>query len=486
MEQESLFERVRSLQRQGQDAASIAAALGVPVELVERAAISDGPTARLHWSAERGAFIGRQLELDGLRAALDAARAGRGKLVMLAGEPGIGKTRIAQELSAIAERSGARALWGRCYEGQGAPPYWPWAQIIRAYARECDAERLRQEMGVGAADIAEIVPDAREWLGDIAPSPRFESQVAGLSNSSEQARFRLFDSVAVFLKSASRSQPLVLVLDNLHGADKSSLLLLEFLMHELADSRLLALGTYRSTELSRQHPLSETLAELASGLGTGVYQRLQLRGLSLGDVSEFIHAVAGMRPPLGVVGAIHSQTEGNPLFIQEVVRLLVQEGALAPERLGKGRALSISVPEGVREVIGRRLNRLSESCAQTLSVASVIGREFGLNELERLVDHLSEDRLLEVIEEAVAARIIEDVPQSAERYQFTHVLIRETLYDELTGARRARLHRRIGEAMEELYAADLEPHLAQLAHHFFEAASTGLGDKAVEYATRAA
>ncbi|MGH2542909.1 MAG: ATP-binding protein, partial [Ardenticatenaceae bacterium] len=483
MESASLHKQMRHLAAQGKNASEIASALDVPTEVVERelsaleSEMRESPR-RLYGSGGAGAFIGRQSELDRLRAALDSALSGSGRLVMLAGEPGIGKTRVAQELSAVAERSGAKALWGRCYEGQGAPPYWPWVQVIRSYARECDAERLRDEMGNGASDIAGIVPEVLEHPAGFQPLPHY--------GESEQARFRLFDSITTFLKNASHNRPLVLVLDNLHGADKPSLLLLEYLTHELGSSRLLVLGTYRSTEVSRQHPLFDTLADLAPASGLGVYQRLQLRGLSIGDVSAFIKAVADIKPSLSIVGAIHSHTEGNPLFIQEMVRLLVQEGALIPEGAGQNRVLSISIPEGIREVIGRRLNRLSEGCAQTLSIASVIGREFGLNELERLVDHLSEDRLLEAIEEAVSARIIEGMPHSSERFQFSHVLIRETLYDELTGARRARLHRRIGETLEELYGANLEPYLAQIANHFFEAARVGGAEKAIDYATRAA
>jgi DNA-binding CsgD family transcriptional regulator/tetratricopeptide (TPR) repeat protein len=212
---------------------------------------------------------------------------------------------------------------------------------------------------------------------------------------------------------------------------------------------------------------------------------LLLHGLAPDDISSYVEGVTGRLPPPGLVAALHGQTEGNPLFVTEVVRLLVEEGQLGPDRLQQGRTLSTSIPDGVREVIGRRLNRLSEGCIQTLTIASVIGREFGLNELERLIDHLSEDRLLGVLEEAVTMRIIEELPQAIDRYQFTHVLIRETLYDELTNSRRTRLHRQIGEAMEDLYRDDLEPYLARLASHFFSAAAPGGADKAVEYCTRA-
>jgi predicted ATPase len=409
-----------------------------------------------------------------LKAALDDALSGRGRLVMLVGEPGIGKTRICQEFEVYARERGAQALWGRCFEEQGMPPYWPWIQAIRSYVRERDAEALRAEMGAGAADIAEIAPDVKERLPDLKPAPEVDNP--------EQARFRLFDSITTFLKNAAQNQPLVLVLDNLHGAGKPSLLLLEFLAHELGGSRLLIIGTYRDLGLTRQHPLSEALGELTR---ERLFQRFLLHGLAPDDVSSYVEGVTGMTPPPGLVAALHGQTEGNPLFITEVVRLLAEEGQLNPGRLQQSRILSTSIPDGVRDVIGRRLNRLSEGCIQTLTIASVIGREFSVAELERLTDYISEDRLLGALEEAVTMRIIEELPQTIGRYQFTHVLVRETLYDELTNSRRARLHRRIGDAMEDLYREDLGPYLARLASHFFAAARSGGADKALEYCTRA-
>ncbi len=194
-----------------------------------------------------GAFVGRRREMAELTAALDDAFTGQGRIVMLAGEPGIGKTRTAQELATLAEQLGAQVLWGRCYEEAGAPPYWPWVQPLRAYVQQTGAEQLGAEMGPGAAAIAEIVVEIRAKLPDLETPPDLEP---------ESARFRLFDSISTFLKNGSHSQPLMLVLDDLHWADKSSLLLLEFLALEIAGSSLLVIGTFRDVELSRQHPLS--------------------------------------------------------------------------------------------------------------------------------------------------------------------------------------------------------------------------------------
>jgi tetratricopeptide (TPR) repeat protein len=438
-----------------------------------------------------GVFVGRQREMGELKAALEDALSGRGRLVMLVGEPGIGKTRTAQELSTYAGLRQCQVLWGRCYEEQGMPPYWPWVQAIRSYVRERDPQQLRSEMGSGAADIAEVVSDVKERLPDLKPPPTLESP--------EQARFRLFDSITTFLKAASRHQPLVLVLDDLHWADQPSLLLLQFVARELAGGRLLLMGAYRDVELSRQHPLAETLGELTR---ERLFQRVLLRGLGQEDVGRFIELVAGITPPPGLVEAVYRQTEGNPLFVTEVVRLLVQEGSLTPQpplhlRDGEGEtargrggeAWSVRIPEGVKEVIGRRLNRLSQRCNQTLAIAAVIGREFELRQLARLVEdpsagsgqRMSEDRLLEVLEEALAARVIEELPRIVGRYQFTHALIQETLLGELSLTRRVRLHARIAEALEALYGNQAEAHAAELAHHFAEAQTVLGPEKLVRY-----
>jgi predicted ATPase len=429
-----------------------------------------------------GLFVGRQREMEMLQLALEAAWAGRGGLVMLVGEPGIGKTRTAQQFAMHAAQHGAQVLWGRCSEEPGAPPFWPWVQAIRTYVQAQETETLRDDLGASAADIAEIVPELRARLADLQPPPHLDEPA--------QARFRLFDSVGSFLQHAARRQPMMLFLDNLHWADAASLRLLASLAPALETGRVLVVGSYRDVELSRQHPLSNTLGELTR---QPRFQRLRLRGLSREDVWSFLEAVCGGPPAAELVTALHGHTEGNPLFLTETVRFLVKKGALTPELVhlhmppaqSPAHGMRIHIPEGIRDVIGQRLNRLSQGCNHMLSMAAVIGREFSLAEMNAVLDAESEEHLVERLEEAVAARVIEEVPQALSRYQFSHALIRETLYDELTTARRARLHRRIGEAMEKLYAAHLEPHLAQLAHHFGEAAQSGGADKAIAYAERA-
>jgi class 3 adenylate cyclase len=435
-------------------------ASGVAGQAVQEAA---NPLDRL----AGGVFVGREKEMDELRAGLEDALSGRGRLLMLVGEPGIGKTRTSEEMATYARLRNTQVLWGRCYEGEGAPAYWPWVQVIRSYVHDREPKELMSQMGPGAADIAQVVSEVKERLPGLPAPPTLEP---------EQARFRLFDSITTFLKNASGVQPLVLVLDDLHWADKSSLLLLQFLARELRGSRLLVLGTYRDVELRRQHPLAQTLGELNR---ESLSQRILLRGLSEHDVARFIEMTSGSAPPEALVEAVYRETEGNPFFVNEIVRLLVADGRM--ERAEEVTSWSVTIPQSVREVVGRRLDHLSNDCNKVLTVGSVIGREFGLRILER-TSELSGERLLEALEEAVAARVISEVPRSADHYSFSHALIRETLYEELSTTRRVRLHRQIGEALEELEA---EGNLAQLAYHFCEAAPGGDMEKAVDYARRA-
>ena len=461
------------------DVLTVLDGLGTEVSLEAPAVVgaetSEGRTNALD-SVAQGVFVGRQQEMGELKAALEDTLSGRGRMMTLVGEPGIGKTRTSQELATYAGLRGVKVLWGRCYEEQGVPPYWPWVQAIRSYVRDTEPEKLSTEMGAGAADIAEVVSDVKTQLPGLQPAPQLEP---------EQARFRLFDSITAFLKSASQSRPLMIILDDLHWADKPSLLLLQFVVRELSNGRILLVGTYRDMELSRQHPLAESLGELTR---ERAFQRVLLRGLSQEDVGRFIEVAAGVQPEDALVNAVYTQTEGNPLFVTEVVRLLVQEGQLGQAQRTSGRqteSWTVRIPEGVREVIGRRLNRMSERCNDTLTMASIVGREFEFSQLKALVEDLSEDMLLDVLEEALAARVIEEMPDSIGRYQFTHALLQETLMDELSLTRRVRLHARIAESLEAMYGDDVESHAEELVFHFEQAQAILGTEKLVKYSVSA-
>ncbi|WP_280155311.1 AAA family ATPase [Piscinibacter sp. XHJ-5] len=410
-------------------------------------------------------FIGRRSELDALQAALARAVDGRPGIVLLTGEPGIGKTRTAQELVEHAGRRGVLALWGRCPEEPGAPPYWPWLQLVRRYAALHDEGTLAETLGAAASALSALDPQQASVPGSAQAGP-----------DAVEARFRLFDAIAAFWQRAAARQPLLLLLDDLHRADVPSLRLLQFVMAEAGASRLMVLGTYRDSEVSRRHPLSDTLAQLHRHAQV---QRLLLGGLSPAETAEFVVAAAGTASaPLAE--AMYEQTEGHPLFLTELARDLVQSRTARSDGPPARR-----VPRGVRDVIGARLNRLSPACVPVLQNAAVIGREFDFALLCRLLDELTDEECLAALEEAREAGLV-DESASLGGYQFTHALVRDTLYDELPAVRRTRLHQRIAAALEALHAGDLAPALSSLAHHCHAAGPAGDPAKAIEYATRAA
>jgi len=428
-------------------------------------------------SATAGApFVSRERELAALAKLLTRMIAGHGGIVTLAGEPGIGKTHTAQT---VAQRAvGTRVLWGRCNEEPGAPPFWPWLQILRAWLAGHDDEEMRRTLGAAAVPMAELVPEIRERLPGLPPLLPTADPL--------QQRFRMFDAMAGFWKRAAANEPLLLILDNLHWADASSLRLLEFLAPELEDTRLLLLSTYRDIELNRQHPLSATLGDLAR---YGHFQRLRLAGLNRDETAHLIAQTGGSGLTPALLDALHSQTEGNPLFIAEMTRLLMQEAVLGPSANGAGTAhraaLPRRIPEGVKEVIGRRLNRLSALTNHVLARAALIGRSFDLGLLQRLLDDPAAQACHAVIEEALQAHVIE-AKELPGQYQFSHALIRETLYGEITMPTRSRLHLQVAMAIEALHARDLERHLPALAHHYAAALPGGDAARVAEVARRAA
>jgi DNA-binding SARP family transcriptional activator/tetratricopeptide (TPR) repeat protein len=414
--------------------------------------------------ASRAIFVGREPELEELRGGLDAAVAGRGGLFLLVGEPGIGKSRLADELIRQARARGARVLVGRCWEAGGAPPYWPWVQALRTYLEQSEPAALRSQLGTGASDLAQLLPELRDPFPDLPEPPTLEP---------ESARFRLFEAVSAFLRRVGQARPLVLILDDLHAADEPSLLLLQFLARELEESRLLVVGACRDVDPIPKGPLRTALTELAR---EPVTRSLALAGLGEREVARFIELTSGEAPSEELVATIHEETEGNPLFVGEIVWLLAAEGGLADAE-----APRLAIPQSVRDVIARRLRHLSEECNRLLVLASVLGREFALDALARLAG-VSGDELLEELDEAMAARVVADVPGDPGRLRFAHVLIRDTLYEGLTTVRRVRLHRLATEALEALYGDEAGPHLAELAH---QAIAGSEFDKARRYAKRA-
>ncbi len=395
-------------------------------------------------------FVGRESELAELLRLLDEVFRGRGRIALVRGEPGIGKSRLAEELGHHARGRGAAVLVGHCWEDGGAPAYWPWPQILRAAARQ------RHE--------------ALPVLLSESVGPRSGELEGG-------ARFRLFDEVASYLRAAAQTQPLVVVLDDLHAADESALLLLRFLSHELVDARIFVVATYRDVDPTLADPLASTLAELVRQPSV---ERLALTGLDERAVADYIEAASGSEADAAVVRAVVAQTEGNPFFAGETVRLLIAEG-----RLDDAAAARAALPDSVREAIGRRLARLSDDCRSLLETASVLGRDFDLATLARAAGVEPGDAVA-TLDGAVETRIVLEVPGSVTRLRFAHALVRDVVYDTLTIARRAELHERAGNALAELHVSDPGAHLAALAHHFFEASRRGDRRRAVDYARRAA
>ena len=418
-------------------------------------------------------FVGRERELGELIAAFDRAIAGEGSLAMVVGEPGIGKTSLCDQLAVHVASKGGRTLVGHCYEeGSLSLPYLAFVEAMRSYVLGRDADRLRDELGQGAAGVARIVPEVRELL-QIGPRQ---------SSGGEDDRYLLLQAVTSFLRNAADAQPLAIVLEDLHDADSGTLDMLTYLSRNISGARLLVIGTYRDVEVDRAHPLSNTLAGLHRASS---FRRIALRGLGPDEVGRLVSEVAGREVAQGIAETVHFQTEGNPLFVQEVVRYLVDEGLLT-ENEGAG-SIKMGIPEGLRDVIGRRLSRLSRECNELLDIAAVIGREFSVDVLEP-VAAVPEEGLFRSLEEAVTGGLIEERSsvRTGGSYRFAHALFRQTLYEETIAPRRARLHQKIGEAIENAYPDRLEGHASELADHFTSATALEDLTKAVAYGEMAA
>ena len=419
-------------------------------------------------------LVGRGRELAQLDAALESALRGRGGLVLLTGEPGIGKTALAREFVEHAAERGAAWAWGSCWDGGGAPAYWPWVQVGRTLVRNADRAALKAALGPGAPWIAGLLPELSDTLGEPARPSELDS---------DQARFRLFDALATLLSTAAEQQPLVIVLDDLHWADASSLLALEFAARSLPDVPLLAIAAYRHAEAHARPELAAPLGGLARAA-----MRLPLEGLGRDEVAELAalraRGLAGGEPEQiapQLVTAVHHASAGNPFFVDELVQLLVSQGRLHDARAADG---PLPLPDGVRDAIRRRLSPLEPAVMRALGAAAVIGGEFRLRTLARVLGEPTAT-VLDRLELPLRGGIVAAGGDPG-RFAFAHALVRDTLLEGLGAQRRARLHLEVAEALEEAYGDHLEPHLAEIAHHFLQAAAEGGAERAVDYAARAA
>ncbi|MBN2077162.1 MAG: AAA family ATPase, partial [Dehalococcoidales bacterium] len=427
----------------------------------------------------RNIFVGRQTELSALTDAFDAAVAGKGSLIMIAGEPGIGKTAICEQLSNFVTSRGGATLWGHCYEeGSLSLPYLAFVEAIRSHVLDREPDDLRKELGSGASDVARIVLEIREKLN---VEPR-EAQ------NPEEDRYRLFQAVSSFLASVTSLKPMCVILEDLHDADKGTLEILSFVSRNVGSTRLLLVGTYRDVEVDRSHPLSAALAELRR---VSSFRRILLRGLTIDEVRRMLVGITQEDISVTVAETLHRQTEGNPLFAQEVIRYLIEEDLLT---IKEGRrpttedtTLEMNIPEGLRDVIGKRLTLLSDECDQLLSTAAVIGREFRLELLQKVAG-ISDDVLINSLDEARKAAVLEERSGlgAAVTYRFTHAFFRQTLYEEMIAPRRIRLHQQVARVLEQIYANRLPEHAAELAEHFSHSSDSSDLRKAIDYGEMAA
>src|SRR6201991_1945249 len=403
-----------------------------------------------------GPFVGRGSELERLLSAWQTSLGGGACAVLIAGEPGVGKTRLAGEWSRQAYEQGAAVLYGRCDEDLGAP-YQPFAEALRSIVPCVGTSRLRGLRGVEA--LLPLVPGLVDEVPDLAAPTRADP---------DTERYALFDAVVALLEIASAEAPVVLVLDDLHWAAKPTLLLLRHVLRFGDRARIQIVGTYRSTDLDRSHPLAAMLADLHRGAGSGTANRIALGGLGEDDVTAYV-TEAGYHDE-ELARALALVTGGNPFFLIEALRHVDETGGVWDPT---------TLPQGVRETVSRRLSRLTAETNTALAAAAVVGSRFALDLVEKVV----EQDLVDAFDEACKAGIVIEEPGG--RYRFNHALVRQSLLAELASVRRMRLHQRIAVALETEPGADDEL-LAELAHHYFECAWAGNAAKAVEYCRRAA
>jgi DNA-binding SARP family transcriptional activator/class 3 adenylate cyclase/tetratricopeptide (TPR) repeat protein len=418
------------------------------------------PLPPLLAGGDRGAFVGRSEPTAELEAAWGAVAEHGFRVVVVAGEPGIGKTRLVSEFARAAHERGATVLAGSCNE-ETLVPYQPFVEALRHYVASCPPAELAVQVSPRREQLATIVPELEDARTAHAPT--------GLV--AEQERFRLFDAVSSLLTDAAHLRPLVLFLDDLHWADQPSLLLLRHLARSAKDAPLMVLGTYRPVEVGEEHPLAEALAELRRAR---TVERVSLSGLGQAEVAAVIAGRGGQQAPRDFVRRVTDRSEGNPFFIEELLH------DIGPE--ADWEAASTGVPDSVKDLLVRRLRGLGDDCRRALSVAAVAGRDFELDVLERVLEH-PRDRLIDLVEEAIAADVLVEPPQSVGRLSFSHALFRETIYEQLSATRKAAIHGRIAAAIEETPTDRPDERAGTLAYHYRAA---GELRKALDYHRRAA
>ncbi len=419
-------------------------------------------------------LFGRASEQATIARCWEAAKRGNVQLLLIGGEPGIGKTRLATEAARAAHVEGAAVMFGSCDE-HITLPYRPFVEALRHYVAHAPDEVLAAHVKEHNGELTRLVPGLANRIPNL-PKPQ--------SAEAETGRYLMFEAVTGILAAASQRHPVLLILDDVQWAGAPDLLLLKHIVRSATPMNVMIIATYRDAELSRTHPLTTLLADLRRETSV---ERIALRGLDDEGVLALVTAATGRELDTDLIAlahAIHRETEGSPLFVGEILRNLTESGA-GGERWTYRNLASIGIPQGVREAIGRRLSRLSEQTNKVLRLASVIGREFDLALLAKIAE-LSEDAIMDAIDEAKGAALVAETAGETDHYTFTHGLIRATLYDELSASRRARMHRRVGEALEALALAKPDERIDELAYHWLSATKVSDAARAIGYAQRAA
>lgn len=417
-------------------------------------------------------LIGREEQLNVLDSCWERTAGGQQQIAVVSGEPGVGKTRLALEFARSIARN-ATVLAGRC-DREALVGYAPWMAILQRMVRTTPAQVLRRHLaGIDAAsELAEIVPEIRTRIHIDAPG----------SATPEGRRYRLFEAVSQLLAAASTSAPILLVLDDLHWADQGSLLLLRHMIRCTRQAPICIVLTHRNDVPEWSSDFRDLVESLRREYSPA---RIALHRLSDDDVREMIEEWTGRKSPPSLTRLVARHTEGNPLFVVEMLKHLDEVRALTGREEWDGPITleDVGLPEGIRQLIGRRLERLGLTTRRLLTIAAVVGRDFRLSVIEGLVD-VGEDAVLDAMDEALTAGIVTEEPGAAGNFSFTHTLIREALYTSITAARRVRLHHRIATAIEQ-QSSPFETRVAELAYHFGQAAVYKSAEKAIEYATRA-
>ncbi|HEU5459930.1 MAG TPA: protein kinase [Pyrinomonadaceae bacterium] len=436
----------------------------------ESSSTDGAPAVAILDALSRGRLVGRNEELMEARELWQRAREGRGHAVLLSGEPGAGKSRLAREITIQAAVDGALVLSGGCYEYEAATPYLPFVEAFRRWAREeTDDLKLREILGDSATLITKLAPEIETRLG---PFPERQALPP------HEERLLFFDAVAQVFSNIARKQSLLFYADDLHWADRGTLWLLSHLMRQLREERVLIVGAYRETELDRAHPLAKSLVDWNR---ERLITRIVLRRFNESETGDQLGALLGERVSGEFAVAVHRETEGNPFFVEEVLKALIERGSVRRES-GKWHRCDMDqllIPQSVKEAIGHRLDRVSQNCNEVLRVSAILGKVFTFDELSAAAEQ-NEDALLDALDEASNAQLI--AASADDSFMFTHDKIREVLYEELNPIRRRRLHRHVAEGLERnrgKFCCAVE----KLAHHYIQA---GDHEQGLKYSKQAA